>query len=345
MDELTSSPGPASSQSAPASSIPEEALPQLRSDAELMRVVGLPVVPEEPIGANSLLDDEEEELIMDMIDTVSEDEGEEDDCETENTFEETDEKPNEEIEGLDRGRTHRLQTGLRAYGDLQHEEQEHLLDQIVDRPDPASGVNTLLRALDELELRVSATTTGPETDKKHIPSVYMKNSRSVRLAVLAGLIDSDGWYVYPKNMLGFAQSERWHSVLFWDTVALARSLGLSVWTKRRMMWNPKRTQRFPQLFAQIFGNVAEVPCLLMRKKGVERLIPQAHSFIVKDISLETEAMEWAGFRVDQDQLYLRHDYLVLHNSGFEEVSFLFSYSRLFKSNEDLLPNHSLLQNQ
>nr|AEK22056.1 GST-(Pch PRP8 intein with LexA::VP16)-6xH [Cloning vector pRR05] len=47
---------------------------------------------------------------------------------------------------------------------------------------------------------------------------------------------------------------------------------------------------------------------------------QTHSFKIEQVSLESEKTEWAGFRVDKDQLYLRHDYLVLHNSGFERGS-------------------------
>ncbi|CAK7265934.1 pre-mRNA-splicing factor 8 [Sporothrix epigloea] len=39
---------------------------------------------------------------------------------------------------------------------------------------------------------------------------------------------------------------------------------------------------------------------------------------ISSIELEEHETEWAGFRVDVDQLYLRHDGLVLHNSGFEE---------------------------
>lgn len=54
------------------------------------------------------------------------------------------------------------------------------------------------------------------------------------------------------------------------------------------------------------------------QKACERFT-QTHSLRIKDIRLESDSTEWAGFRVDKDQLYLRHDYLVLHNSGFEEV--------------------------
>lgn len=171
-------------------------------------------------------------------------------------------------------------------------------------------------------------------DKNRIPSVYLRNSRSIRLAVLAGVLDSNGWFVSPQKMFGFSQSELWHSALFWDTVGLARSLGFSVRTKRRMRWDPSHTQQSPHLCAQIFGNLAEVPCLLARKNGVERCIPQNHSFVVKDIVLQAQATDWAGFRVDKDQLYLRHDYLVLHNSGFEESVSLFR--AIFSSSRFLL---------
>lgn len=39
---------------------------------------------------------------------------------------------------------------------------------------------------------------------------------------------------------------------------------------------------------------------------------------INSIELEDEPTKWSGFVVDKDSLYLRHDYLVLHNSGFEE---------------------------
>ncbi|KAJ5574340.1 pre-mRNA splicing factor [Penicillium hispanicum] len=225
-----------------------------------------------------------------------------------------------------RERNYRLLMGRRAYGELNADEQELLLESVIDRDELGAEIvsktrpssNMLLHALKGLDLMT--TRKGPLADKKHIPAGYMKNSRSVRLSVLAGLIDCDGWYAHQENMFGFAQSERWNAKLFWDVVALARSLGLGVRTSRVLQWNTERTEQYPQLVAQISGNLVEVPCLLVRKRGLERHVPQSHSFTIKDISLETETTEWAGFRVDKDQLYLRHDYMVLHNSGFEESS-------------------------
>ncbi|KAL1636256.1 pre-mRNA-splicing factor 8 [Neofusicoccum ribis] len=307
-----------------AESIPEDPLSQLMSDADFAQMVGPPGVPEESAFANYLADEDD----LDIIEAVDEEEEDDD-------YEDDDDKDN--VQSVARQRTYRLELGRRTYGDLQDEERDQLLDQIIDRPAYTPGPNTLLHALNDLGV-LARGVTGPEADKKHIPSIYLRNSRSIRLAVLAGLLDSDGWYVYPENMFGFSQSELWHKNLFWDTVALARSLGFSVWTTRRMRWTPARTKRTPHLVAQIFGNLKEVPCLLTRKKGVERYIPQAHSFVVKDIALELTATGWSGFRVDQDQLYLRHDYLVLHNSGFEESMKFKKLTNAQRSGLNQIPN-------
>ncbi|KAI3008455.1 hypothetical protein CBS147346_2518 [Aspergillus niger] len=306
-----------------AETIPEDAMPQLLSDVDLMRAVGASDVPE-----TEKLD--MEDLDLDMVVVTDEDDLPMEPKIADSTDSE-DPRDNPERKRV------RLQLGRADYGELLQEEQEQLLNEIVVKPKGTSGVNSLRTALDGLQL-LSHGERCAETDKKRIPSIYMKNSRSVRLAVLAGLLDSDGWYVYPENMFGFAQSKNWHSGLFWDVVNLARSLGFSVWTTERMMWVPSRRDKRPHLFAQIFGNISEIPCLLLRKQACERIIPQMHSFMIKDITLESEATEWAGFRVDKDQLYLRHDYFVLHNSGFEESMKFKKLTNAQRSGLNQIPN-------
>ena len=66
--------------------------------------------------------------------------------------------------------------------------------------------------------------------------------------------------------------------------------------------------------------------------------PNAWRFSVKSITLESESTEWSGFRVDQDQLYLRHDYLVLHNSGFEESMKFKKLTNAQRSGLNQIPN-------
>ena len=74
------------------------------------------------------------------------------------------------------------------------------------------------------------------------------------------------------------------------------------------------------------------------KKGTGLFIPQLHSFVIEDITLESETTEWAGFRVDKDQLYLRYDYLVLHNSGFEDSMKFKKLTNAQRSGLNQIPN-------
>lgn len=55
---------------------------------------------------------------------------------------------------------------------------------------------------------------------KHIPEIYMKNSRDVRLKVLAGIIDTDGSLQSGGYNLSFSSE-----ILIDDVITLARSLG------------------------------------------------------------------------------------------------------------------------
>ncbi|KHJ33101.1 putative pre-mrna processing splicing factor 8 [Erysiphe necator] len=59
---------------------------------------------------------------------------------------------------------------------------------------------------------------------------------------------------------------------------------------------------------------------------------------IRDIYLESQEREWAGFRVDHDQLYLRHDFLVLHNSGFEESMKFKKLTNAQRSGLNQIPN-------
>ncbi|MCJ1317939.1 pre-mRNA-splicing factor 8 [Xylographa vitiligo] len=324
------------------------ALIQLRSSDELTKRAGSPNVPGKHV-VNALSEEDDEGMNgvdFDMINALSEDEDEGDKGgEFKEFFKSSD---NESVEMATEGyrgrlsrvncqRVVRLKAGRRAYGNIHHREEEALAEQIVDHSAVPAGVDTLLLALRRLGV-LTTKGRGLDADRMRIPEVFMKNSRAIRLAVLAGLLDTNGWYVYPDSMFGFAQSEHWHSGLFWDAVALARSLGFSVWTKRRMIWNRTRAEQTPQLIAGIFGNLEEIPCLLARKTAVNRSVPQAHSFTIKDISLESAPSKWAGFRVDKDQLYLRHDYMVLHNSGFEESMKFKKLTNAQRSGLNQIPN-------
>jgi pre-mRNA-processing factor 8 len=227
----------------------------------------------------------------------------------------------------------RLRVGRRVHGDLHPEEEADLANRIAGQSGTGSGVNRLALALDELKLRTNAEDR--TAHKTRIPEVYMKNSRSVRLAVLAGLIDSDGCYQlsdYGFASFKFIQSESWNSSLFDDTVSLAQSLGFTVNTYKRLRVS------IVELCAIISGDLKEIPCLLAHKKAISRSPAQSFNHAIRSITLEAKPTKWAGFRVDQDQLYLRHDHVVLHNSGFEESMKFKKLTNAQRSGLNQIPN-------
>ncbi|BFZ64705.1 pre-mRNA-splicing factor 8 [Saitoella coloradoensis] len=234
----------------------------------------------------------------------------------------------------------RLHGGHRS-GDLQDEEAEGLLEQVLHE-DPSRGrqgrSNRLLDKLRSLGIATQIGESEPAVDPKHIPAAYLENTREVRLQVLAGLLDSDGCLVSPENHYAFEQSEQHHARLFWDTVHLARSLGfgVSVHRKHRQLRVAKTREYY--LLAIITGDLTQVPCLLRPKHAVQRYLPQLHTFRIKSITLENESKEWYGFAVDKDRQYLRHDWMVLHNSGFEESMKYKKLTNAQRSGLNQIPN-------
>ncbi|KAK3691956.1 pre-mRNA-splicing factor 8 [Vermiconidia calcicola] len=231
----------------------------------------------------------------------------------------------------------RMEVGASVYAALSEEEHENLVEGMVHGSDSKKGTNTLLAAMKSLSIVTPRTVRGPEDDRKRIPDVYMKNSRDVRLRVLAGFIDSDGWYIYPENQIGFCQSVRGHESLFFDVVQLARSLGFGI-SMRYQMHAHENGPEYLQLIALLTGDVAEIPCLLPRKQGGARMSRFRNNFRISDISLTKKSKEWAGFMVDRDNYYLRHDFFVLHNSGFEESMKFKKLTNAQRSGLNQIPN-------
>ncbi|KAG6364437.1 hypothetical protein INS49_006038 [Diaporthe citri] len=313
--------------------IPDDPLSELMSDQEFMSQIGGPDIP---------IDSEEESQfnqIVDMIGFDMDEAVELDDVQSESDSDSDDIDEESQVQGP---RQCRPRSGRRVYGDLDPEEEDVIAEQIMPaQENQRPNVNTLLRQMDSLGL-IYRGPKGPAGDTKHIPEAYMKNSRAVRLAVLAGLIDTDGSYWMSRKGNGyfvFAQSKRWHSRLFQDTVMLARSLGFTV-TTREYMSRPDNFVKTsnPMMSARIYGDLKEIPTLLHRKIALENLLTPARNHQIISIELEEEETEWFGFRVDKDQLYLRHDHLVLHNSGFEESMKFKKLTNAQRSGLNQIPN-------
>lgn len=90
---------------------------------------------------------------------------------------------------------------------------------------PGRHMNKLIRILRDLGVIPVRIEAGPENDAKHIPDIYLFNSREVWLRLAAGIIDADGSYNPVTNSFLIIQSRDWHESLLNDVALLFRSLG------------------------------------------------------------------------------------------------------------------------
>lgn len=137
---------------------------------------------------------------------------------------------------------------------------------------------------------------------KRIPSNYLINTRNVRLAVLAGLVDSDG-YNYGS---GYELSTEYYP-LSDDILYLARSCGF--WATRSI----KVVNGVEYYRLRFSGQgITEVPCLLPRKRIAQESVKiYTHSpFMLRSIG----EGEYFGITLDADHLYLLGDFTVTHNT-------------------------------
>jgi len=137
---------------------------------------------------------------------------------------------------------------------------------------------------------------------KHIPQDYLCNSREKRLSLLAGLIDSDGYFV--KNCIEITQK---NEKLLDDIVFLARSLGLACYKKRVI-------KDGVYFLTNIYGKgIEEIPILCRRKKGcIRNQIKDALSYRLQIQKLEVD--DYYGFEIDGNRRFVLGDFTVTHNT-------------------------------
>jgi hypothetical protein len=178
-------------------------------------------------------------------------------------------------------------------------------------------------------------------NNKHIPNVYKHNSREIRLAVMAGLMDTDGAW----NHGGFdyvSVSEK----LADDLVYLARSLGFAAYKNQcqKTCKNSKRDKNFVGTYYRVIisGDLSVVPVKLSRKKCAPRR--QKKNVLHTGITVQKIGNgDYYGFELDGDGLFLLGDFTVTHNTSL--IKYLAAKYRLplmiFTLNPDWT-NHDLL---
>jgi len=141
---------------------------------------------------------------------------------------------------------------------------------------------------------------------KYIKEEYLHNSRSIRLEVLAGLLDTDG-YLMPHRK-GFEITQK-SKPLARDILYLARSLGFMA-TKTIKTVKGKDYVRI-----YIYGNLSAIPTRVPRKKGRDASKFKnylAHGFTVEPLG----PGKYYGFTLEGDRHFLLGDFQVTHNTEF-----------------------------
>lgn len=168
------------------------------------------------------------------------------------------------------------------------------------------GINPILRALDDLGLRVDK-----RTGKKFIPDIYLNGSITDRIEILQGLMDTDGYVNAQGNNIHFTNKNK---ELAEGVAYIARSLGLRVTVKTK---ENKHGLFYRVLFS---GDIHCEIFRLSRKQNrfIKRVTKKVHSLIpltgIKKLKYQEES---SCIVVDNpNRLYITRDFIVTHNSYF-----------------------------
>ena len=142
-------------------------------------------------------------------------------------------------------------------------------------------------------------------DAKFIPEEFLYSSVESRRSLLAGLMDADGSAL--RSPYNFSQSGT--ARLFWDTMKLARSLGLGDCLVSE--FDEESSAGSDRCFAATFGGLGQekVP-LTRKKKNWPRDMRVGSQFDIAEVANGP----WNGFTLDGNERFLLSDFTVTHNS-------------------------------
>ena len=146
---------------------------------------------------------------------------------------------------------------------------------------------------------------------KHIPKDYLTNDRENRLELLAGLIDSDGYYDDRYHVMEITQKNK---KLAEQIKFLADSLGF------RSSFHAKKAQITSVGYesevyrVRIVGNLDIIPTKVARKKA--RVLASNRNHQHTGIRVEYDKVDdYYGFEIDGNHLFLLEDMTVTHNTA------------------------------
>jgi len=150
-------------------------------------------------------------------------------------------------------------------------------------------------------------------DKRFIPFCFKTANRSIRLELLAGLLDTDGSLdLNSKTGFDYISKSR---QLADDVAFVARSLGLAAYVKPSQKKCPEMSEARTYYRVFISGDTSVIPCRIARKKAPPR--QQIKDVLRTGFQLVRtgKAEPYYGFSLDRDGRFLLEDFTVTHNTG------------------------------
>ena len=149
-------------------------------------------------------------------------------------------------------------------------------------------------------------------DNKHIPQQYLINSTYHRLQLLAGLIDSGGYY--DKQANGYEITFK-NKYLISQLKFLCDSLGFRTSFKEKEAVLKERNYKSIVYCLHIFGDINKIPVKVEQKKTDPR--KSIIDWTVTGISIQYDKIDdYYGFEIDGNRLFLLEDMTVTHNTAF-----------------------------
>jgi replicative DNA helicase len=148
-------------------------------------------------------------------------------------------------------------------------------------------------------------------DNKHIPHKYLTGSRQQRLELLAGIIDSDGYYDDKYHVMEIVQKRK---ELAEQIKFLADTLGFraSIVKKKATIQSIGYENNVYRV--RIVGYLDQIPTKVARKQA--RVLRSGRDHMHTGIRVEFDKVdEYYGFVIDGNHLFLLEDMTVTHNTA------------------------------
>ena len=147
---------------------------------------------------------------------------------------------------------------------------------------------------------------------KHIPQSFLVNSAKNRLALLAGLIDSDGYYDSENHVYEIVQKREG---LAKQIKFLCDTLGFKTSIRTKKATIADRGFEEDVFRVRLSGDLNKIPVRVERKKARERtsIVDWRHTGIQVELD---KVDDYYGFEIDGNRLFLLEDMTVTHNTAF-----------------------------